>query len=151
MRWDLPRALIFSGVNAGTIFENIRHGKVIFYWRLLVTSHWYWILEHSRTIIICPAPLAALRGNISAFVMAKPKDAVRILCQEFRLTIKTWISTNNIGTDRRISGRIDIHIKEPRDNMAAVAATAKKSMFDHLIIYPTRADSTYGTERPMAI
>jgi hypothetical protein len=60
MNQDSPRAPTFCAVKAGTIFENIKLGKVIF-------------------SSICPAPAAATAGKISAFVMPIPHETQKIL------------------------------------------------------------------------
>lgn len=57
---DIPKAWTLSGLNAGTIFENIRQGTV-----MLST--------------ICPAPRAAMVGNISALVTIKPQETQNTL------------------------------------------------------------------------
>lgn len=54
MTENIPKAVTLSGLNAGTIFENMRQGTVML-----------------RTIWLVPR--AAMAGRISALVIAKPQ------------------------------------------------------------------------------
>ena len=61
---NMPKARTLSGLNAGTIFENIRQGTVML-----------------RTI--WPAPRAATVGKISALVITKPQVTQNTLKKMF--------------------------------------------------------------------
>ena len=77
----VPNVAMLSIEKAGTILENIRHGSVIFC--IEASTNVRAIRgDGERTRMIWPAALDATVGNISALVMAKPKLAVRTLCEK---------------------------------------------------------------------
>ena len=76
-------------------------------------------------MMICPAPLAATVGNMSAFVMPKPKAAQRILpCQGYDRVSQRHKRQKQRATYKRRRGRTEIQINEPMCNMSSSTSQA---------------------------
>ena len=86
-----PKALILSFVNAVTSLEKSRLGRVI------LSATW-------------PAPLAATGGKTSAFVIMKPLATPAALLMCYQMS-----KSKHIRTHKRISGRIEIQMREPAE------------------------------------
>lgn len=106
-----PKALILSDVNAGTIFENMRHGRVML----------------SR---IWPAPAAATAGKMSALVIAMPHDTQNILERENCTALDGYGKRPSPSrkrarlystlTYRRSKGRHDIQMSVPAPTISSL-------------------------------
>ena len=102
---NIPKARTLSGVNAGTIFENMRQGIV------MLSTIWL-------------APRAATVGKISILVIIKPQVTQNTLKKIEDIGWGEWSGQRfflesflKFETYRRIRGRHDIQMRAPTDSI----------------------------------